>query len=48
MKKEDVRELKEITLNGEYKIPKEWQLIKEPTKLSTNGNEVFKIVIGKA
>lgn len=47
MKKEDIRELKEITLNGSYTIPEGYVLIKDVTKMCENGIDVFKIVIGK-
>ena len=48
MKKSEIKELKEIKLNSEnYKIPEGYSLIKEPTKMVENGNDFFKIVIGK-
>jgi hypothetical protein len=50
MKKTDIRKLKEVTLprEMEYTVPVGWTIIKEPTKILENGNECFKIVIGRA
>jgi collagenase-like PrtC family protease len=47
MKKDDIRELKEITLSGSYTVPENWAIIKDVTKMCENGVDVFKIVIGK-
>lgn len=47
MKTEDIRELKEVTIDGVFSIPDQWVLVKQPTKIIENGNEVFKIVIGR-
>ena len=50
MKKDDVRKLKLITLSSddEFEIPHGWQLVKDPTKITENGVDVFKAVIGHA
>lgn len=50
MKKNEVRKVKEIRLlkGQEIEIPKGWELIKEPTKITENGNDFFGIVIGKS
>ena len=47
MKTEDIRELREVILNGSYIIPDQWIMVKSPTKILENGNEVFKLVIGR-
>jgi len=48
MKKKDIRKLKEIVVQGEIEIPVGYCLIKEPTKMTENGVDVFKAVIGSA
>lgn len=48
MKKAEIKELREVTIDGSYTIPDGWQMIKEPVKVvESNGSEVFKIVIGR-
>ena len=48
MKKSEIKELREVKISSEsYKIPEGWSLVKEPTKMVENGNDFFKIVIGK-
>lgn len=47
MKKADIRELREVTLQGDYRVPDGWVLVKEPVKVIENGVECIKVVIGK-
>ena len=48
MKKQDVSELKTVTITEQVtKIPEGWEIIKEPTKITENNLDVFKIVIGR-
>lgn len=51
MKRSDIREIKTITLPDEespFEIPEGWEVIKEPTKITENGVDMFKVVIAKA
>lgn len=48
MKKKDIKKLKEIRIEGEIAIPENWVLIKDPVKITENGIDCFKAVIGSA
>ena len=49
MKKDEVFEMKTLVIDGDgVKVPEGWHLIKEPTKITENGIDVFKAVVARA